>query len=274
MIDSLDILMTDDVIEHHGIKGMHWGIRRTPEQLGHKVSKAREKFEKYGKKASEAGEAGKKKKLNKYTKKAEKTYKKQVKLSSALDKAIKKQVEADEKVINRGDVDEVLKISHRLSDQQINRAVTRLQNQQKIKGLKADEAAKLDRLAEGGKKIASIAGSVANVASSIRTFKQAAEGLKWDSVEAERKEVQYWEDEAKKKRAKELDKIVRSTDMNKISKVQNELSVEQLDEAWKRLYLSPHNKAAVDAAVIGTDKALKERWSYLVGYSNAGKKKS
>lgn len=274
MIDSLDVLRTDDFIEHHGIKGMHWGIRRTPEQLGHKVSKAREKFEKYGKKASEAGEAGKTKKLNKYTKKAEKTYKKEVKLSTALEKAIKKQVEADEKVINKGDIDEVLKISHRLSDQQINRAVTRLQNQQRIRGLKENEAAKLDKLAEGSKKIASIAGSFANVASSVRTFKQAAEGIKWDSVEAERKEVQYWEDERKKQRAKELDKIVRSTDMNKISKVQNELSVEQLDEAWKRLYLSPNNKAAVDAAVISTDKALKERWSYLVGYSNAGKKKN
>ena len=65
MIDSLDILRTDDVIEHHGIKGMHWGIRRTPEQLGHKVSKAREKFEKYGKKASEAAESGKTKTFDK-----------------------------------------------------------------------------------------------------------------------------------------------------------------------------------------------------------------
>ena len=27
-----------DVIMHHGIKGMKWGIRRTPEQLGHKAS--------------------------------------------------------------------------------------------------------------------------------------------------------------------------------------------------------------------------------------------
>ena len=28
MKDSLDILCTGDYIEHHGIKGMHWGIRR------------------------------------------------------------------------------------------------------------------------------------------------------------------------------------------------------------------------------------------------------
>lgn len=32
----------DDYIAHHGIKGMHWGIRRTPEQLGHKPSRKKE----------------------------------------------------------------------------------------------------------------------------------------------------------------------------------------------------------------------------------------
>lgn len=28
--------MSDEYIEHHGIMGMKWGVRRTPEQLGHK----------------------------------------------------------------------------------------------------------------------------------------------------------------------------------------------------------------------------------------------
>ena len=30
--------MSTDYLMHYGVKGMHWGIRRTPEQLGHKKS--------------------------------------------------------------------------------------------------------------------------------------------------------------------------------------------------------------------------------------------
>lgn len=36
-------MTADKFLEHHGIKGMRWGIRRTPEQLGHKVKKLRRK---------------------------------------------------------------------------------------------------------------------------------------------------------------------------------------------------------------------------------------
>ena len=259
----------DEYLEHYGILGMKWGIRRTPEQLGHRVSKARERFEKYSARAAEAGEAGNKKKFNKYTNKAEKTYKKEVRLNKDLEKALKRQVEMDEKIINKGNIDEVLAISHRLSDQQIDRAVKRLQNQQKIEGLKATDAAKVDRLVESGKKIASITNSVANIASNVRLFKQAAEGIKMDSVKAEREEAEYQENERQKKRAKELDKIVREADLNKVMKVKEELSTNQMDEVFKRLYYN--NKETVDMSRVSKDQNLKERWSYLSGYSNARK---
>ena len=36
-------MTSEAVLEHYGIKGMRWGIRRTPEQLGHKVRKLRRK---------------------------------------------------------------------------------------------------------------------------------------------------------------------------------------------------------------------------------------
>jgi hypothetical protein len=36
-------------IYHHGIKGQHWGIRRTPAQLGHLSEKLQKKNQKYSK---------------------------------------------------------------------------------------------------------------------------------------------------------------------------------------------------------------------------------
>lgn len=34
-------MSTQAVLVHHGIKGMRWGVRRTPEQLGHAPKKSR-----------------------------------------------------------------------------------------------------------------------------------------------------------------------------------------------------------------------------------------
>lgn len=34
--------ISSDTLEHYGIKGMRWGVRRTPEQLGHAVSHGRD----------------------------------------------------------------------------------------------------------------------------------------------------------------------------------------------------------------------------------------
>lgn len=271
MIDSLDILNTNDVIEHHGIKGMHWGIRRTPEQLGHRVSKARERFEKYSEKAQTAGETGNAKKLKKYTKKSEKAYNDQLKLSKYLDKALKKQVEDDEKIIDRGSADDVLKISHRLSDQQIDRAVKRIQNQQKIEGLKQQDAAKVEKLIEAGNKVAKATKSIADIASNVRTFKQAVEGMRQDDIKAEKDAMDAAEKDKAEKHKKTLEKIVKEADMNKIMSKRKELSVDQIDEAYKRLYFA--NKEEVDkAALPGATDEQKERWAYLIGYSNLKKK--
>lgn len=33
----------NEYLEHHGIEGQKWGIRRTPEQLGHKIASGTKK---------------------------------------------------------------------------------------------------------------------------------------------------------------------------------------------------------------------------------------
>lgn len=35
-----------DFLEHHGVKGQRWGVRRTPEQLGHRIKEGAKKVKK------------------------------------------------------------------------------------------------------------------------------------------------------------------------------------------------------------------------------------
>lgn len=56
----------NDSLEHYGIKGMRWGVRRTAEELGHVVNKAKKKVKSVQKKT-----AAKKKKMAQKKRKAE-----------------------------------------------------------------------------------------------------------------------------------------------------------------------------------------------------------
>lgn len=40
-----------DELYHYGVKGQRWGIRRTPEQLGHKIKKLEKKNRKLNEKS-------------------------------------------------------------------------------------------------------------------------------------------------------------------------------------------------------------------------------
>lgn len=47
MRDSLDILRIDDFVEHHGVKGMKWGVRR--QQYKQNVKSIKQKYKKQNK---------------------------------------------------------------------------------------------------------------------------------------------------------------------------------------------------------------------------------
>lgn len=64
-------MSSEVALEHYGIKGMKWGIRRTPEQLGHKISKLKRKNLNLEKKIVKAEE-----KQDKASRKAKKYYNK------------------------------------------------------------------------------------------------------------------------------------------------------------------------------------------------------
>lgn len=211
----------EEYLEHHGILGMKWGIRRTPEQLGHKVSKAREKFEKYGKKAANAAEAGNVKSFDKYKSRAEKTYKKEIKLNEKLQKAIKRQNEADEKVVNRGSLDDVLAISDRLTKEQLDKAYNRLNAKQKLEGLKPSADSKLDRLVSVGGKVATGAEHAYKIVSNVKNFKDVMQDIK----QAEIKEI---EAAREKERKQTVNKAIQTGQVYEFQKVYNKATLEDL----------------------------------------------
>lgn len=220
----------EEYLEHHGIKGMHWGIRRTPEQLGHKVSKAREKFEKYGKKASTAAEAGNAKAFDKYKKKAEKTYKTELKLNEQLQKAIKRQNEADEKVVNKGSLEDVLAISDRLTKEQLDKAYNRISSKQKLESLRPSAESKIDKLVSVGGKVATGAGHAYNIINNVNNFKKVVEDI-------QQSEIKQVEAAREKERKATITKATRSGDVDEFKKVFNQANVDELKEMSDTLKL-------------------------------------
>lgn len=211
----------DEYLEHHGILGMHWGIRRTPEQLGHRVSRAKERFEILTDKAKMAGEVGNAKKLTRYTKKAEKTLKQTVKLQKDLARALKRQAEDDDAIAKKGDADAVLKVSHRLSQEQLDKAITRIKKQNELKGLKPDEIAKVDRLIAVGKKAAEVGKTAYEIADNVNKFR----GVMKEISEAK---IKQYNDAVEKERSEKVAKATRSGDIEKMKKIWGEATLEEL----------------------------------------------
>lgn len=110
-------------LTHYGIKGMKWGVRRTPAQLGHKPSSTKKK------KLSLVDRFEAKKKLRAKQKAAEK---------AREAKKTKEEYEAEKKkAIESGTAADVLKFKGKLTNQELNTAVNRLNMESQLAQLNA-----------------------------------------------------------------------------------------------------------------------------------------
>lgn len=181
-----DFYAEQDYLEHYGIKGMKWGVRRTPEQLGHYIEKQRKKMTANVRKAQEAKRSGDVKTLKKLNAKTskyianiekakkmlpdrEKEYsqyqqeQEAARQKKAADKAIKEQRKADkaeakrQEFLNTADSEELYKHRHEYSADEISRAIRRIQTEQTLDALKTTkEQLKLDNTKQRISKMAAI----------------------------------------------------------------------------------------------------------------------
>lgn len=147
-------------LEHYGIKGMKWGIRRTPEQLGHKTSS--------NKKPSI---------ISRVTKKFKK---KTVKANKAQEeKKEESKEEIREKLLKSTDPKYIYKYRNLLSTNELQDRITRIQKENTVKSLIEDPKKKQKEAMKKGedflKSTASMAESVLKIYNAYNAVETARE---------------------------------------------------------------------------------------------------
>lgn len=114
---------------HHGVKGMKWGVRRTPEQLGRSVSKKKNAVGAY------AGKVGRGAKNAAYSVGRGAKAAGSAAGRGAKTLGTKAHKSHAEKVIRSGDAKKITKNRKHLDDQEFSRAVKRANDQQRLDSL-------------------------------------------------------------------------------------------------------------------------------------------
>lgn len=190
--NTYDDVFGDNTLEHHGIKGQKWGVRRTPEQLGHILAKKNARhYGKYNKavrkisaiqgnktvaelspkekakmaKAIEKTEQYLKKIGSNEEKYGEKIKKAETRQAKTEEKAAEKQAKEDaknqklkEKIIKDADWDAVMENRHLFSDAEINNVANRVSAEKRLKDA-LNSGKGLDKLADNLKKVTNVAGA-------------------------------------------------------------------------------------------------------------------
>jgi hypothetical protein len=193
--------MDNTQLTHHGIKGMKWGVRRTQAQLGHKTSSKKKKPG-----LMERFEA--KKKLKAKQKAAEVARKA---------KQTKEEYEAEKKkALESGTAADVLKFKGKLTNQELNSAVNRLNMESQLSQLN-DRTTKtgLDKIESTMDKIDRIKGAAEKGISAWNTFAKIHNSLSEndfpvidgnfkDRAEAKREKARLKAEEAEDRKLQKL----------------------------------------------------------------------
>lgn len=122
---------------HYGVLGMKWGIRRTPEQLGHKL--ARDNAKSKYKTAKKEYQAASKAANDKYRSGDAEGYIKATKSSYNKMQKAKENYENVKKSQRKGTNQKLLNEASKMSDEQLKKKVNRLNMERQYRDLKRNE---------------------------------------------------------------------------------------------------------------------------------------
>ena len=165
--------VSSDYIYHYGIKGMKWGIRRTAEQLGHKI---KSKFSRKKKASDEGGSEGSSSKIKgSVTVKGTKQNPGTTKTSDESSIEERKQ-----KVLDSRSAKELYNNADLFTTQELQQAYNRLVLEKNIKNLSPKEVSKgqkmLDKYVNTAESISKFLNSTNKVLSQVNRFKNLVEG--------------------------------------------------------------------------------------------------
>ena len=165
--------VSSDYIYHYGIKGMKWGIRRTAEQLGHKI---KSKFSKKKKTSDEDSSEGSSSKIKgSVTVKGTKQNPGTTKTSDGSSIEERKQ-----KVLDSRSAKELYNNADLFTTQELQQAYNRLVLEKNIKNLSPKEVSKgqrmLDKYVNTAENISKFLNSTNKVLSQVNRFKNLVEG--------------------------------------------------------------------------------------------------
>ena len=218
--------VSSDYIYHYGIKGMKWGIRRTAEQLGHKI---KSKFSRKKKTSNENGSEGSSSKIKgSVTVKGTKQNPGTTKTSDGSSIEERKQ-----KVLDSRSAKELYNNADLFTTQELQQAYNRLVLEKNIKNLSPKEVSKgqkmLDKYVNTAENISKFLNSTNKVLSQVNRFKNLVEG-KGDAKKNNKKDKKDNSD-SKKTRSDEKSKTPDESSDEKSAKKESEQTVDEAVEA-------------------------------------------
>ncbi len=217
--------VSSDYIYHYGIKGMKWGIRRTAEQLGHKI---KSKFSRKKSSSDESGSQTSSKKIRgSVTVKGTKQNPGTTRTSDGSSLEERKQ-----KVLESRSAKELYTNADLFTTQELQQAYNRLVLEKNIKSLSPKEVSKgqrmLDKYVNTAENISKFLNSTNKVLSQVNRFKNLVEG-KGDAKKNNKKDKKDNSDS--KKSSNEKSKTSNESSNEKSTKKESKQTVDEAVEA-------------------------------------------